>query len=237
VTTSAAAPAPNEAVKICAPRAINTEEEPTDGIYSPPPIKQDEPAADQSYSPRPIKRARRTTAAIKGIRDAIVELREGSSPQTVRQVCYAPTVRGLIGFTGIAQAIDHWAKAYRRDLRAVWCEKDALTGVLFEEVDVYDVPLMPAHGYSSLTFLHSAAKTLEAYAKPARIYHFGDLDPSGQDAAHDIEAKLRCYAPEAKIHFTRVAVTRQQVDEWNFTKCRLRQRTLVQRSGKAIQSN
>ena len=42
-----------------------------------------------------------------------------------------------------------------------------------------------------------------------------DLDPSGVDAARDIEAKLRRYAPEAEIHFERPAVTRAQVEEWN----------------------
>jgi hypothetical protein len=97
----------------------------------------------------------------------------------------------------------------------IWCEKDALAGVLLEETRVYDVPLMVAKGYSSITFLHSAAKAIQAKGKPAYIYHFGDLDPSGVDAARDIEAKLRRYAPEAEIHFERPAVTRAQVEQWN----------------------
>jgi len=84
-----------------------------------------------------------------------------------------------------------------------------------EETEVYDVPLMVAKGYASVTFIHSAAKTIEAKGKPAFIYHFGDLDPSGVDAARDIEAKLRRYAPGAEIHFERPAVTREQVQEWN----------------------
>jgi hypothetical protein len=50
---------------------------------------------------------------------------------------------------------------------------------------------------------------------PAYIYHFGDLDPSGVDAARDIEAKLRRYAPTAEIYFERPAVTREQVEQWN----------------------
>jgi hypothetical protein len=74
---------------------------------------------------------------------------------------------------------------------------------------------MVARGYSSLTFLHSAAEAIQANGKPAYIYHFGDLDPSGQDAARDIEAKLRRHAPDAEIHFERVAVTRRQADDWN----------------------
>jgi hypothetical protein len=125
-------------------------------------------------------------------------------------------------FTGVESCLNATANFYRRDLWAampvyveVWCEKDALAGVLMEETQKYDVPLMVAKGYSSISFLHSAAMTIKAKGKPAFIYHFGDLDPSGVDAARDIEAKLRRYAPEAEINFARLAVTREQVEEWN----------------------
>jgi len=125
-------------------------------------------------------------------------------------------------FTGIEACLNACAESYRRSLWAsmpvyveIWCEKDAMAGVLLEETEVYDVPLMVAKGYSSISFLHSAAKAIEAKGKPTFIYHFGDLDPSGVDAARDIEAKLRRYAPEAEIHFERPAVTRAQVEEWN----------------------
>jgi hypothetical protein len=125
-------------------------------------------------------------------------------------------------FTGIEACLNSCATNYRRNLWAampvyveVWCEKDALAGVLMEETEVYDVPLMVARGYSSLSFLHSAAMAIKTKDKPAHIFHFGDLDPSGVDAARDIEAKLRRYAPGAEIHFERPAVTREQVEEWN----------------------
>jgi hypothetical protein len=125
-------------------------------------------------------------------------------------------------YVGLDACLNAAAKAYRRDLWAampvyveVWCEKDALAGVLVEETSPYDVPLMVARGYSSITFLHAAADALKANGKPAYIYHFGDLDPSGTDAARDIEDKLRRYAPGAEIHFERPAVTRERVSEWN----------------------
>jgi hypothetical protein len=125
-------------------------------------------------------------------------------------------------YVGLDACLNAAANLYRRDLWAampiyveVWCEKDALAGVLIEETKPYDVPLMVARGYASISFLHSAAKTVEAKGKAAYIYHFGDLDPSGVDAARDIEAKLRRYAPGAEIHFERPAVTREQVSEWN----------------------
>src|SRR5262249_25606428 len=124
-------------------------------------------------------------------------------------------------FVGLEAYLNSAAKSYRRDLWAampvyveVWIEKDALAGVLVEETSTYDVPLMVAKGYASLSFLHSAADPIKAKGKPAHIYHFGDLDPSGVDAARDIEDKLRRYAPDAEIHFERPAVTREQVERW-----------------------
>jgi hypothetical protein len=208
------------------------------------------------------KRFRRTKAAITSVRDAIKDILEQDNPQTVRQVFYALTVRGVIAkaeieyqrttvrlltdmreagelpfewiadntrwmrkpasFTGIERCLSSCAASYRRDLWAamptyveIWCEKDALAGVITEETKVYDVPLMVAKGYSSISFLHNAAKAIEAKDKPAHIYHFGDYDPSGVDAARDIEAKLRRYAPNVEIHFERPAVTPAQITEWN----------------------
>jgi hypothetical protein len=217
---------------------------------------------DEFYSASSIKRFRRTKAAVTSIRAAIREILEEDHPQTVRQVFYALTVRGLINkvegeyqqtvirllvdmreagdipfgwiadntrwqrkpttYAGLDACLHATANFYRRDLWAampvyveVWCEKDALAGVVVEETAPYDVPLMVAKGYSSISFLHSNAKAIEAKGKPAYVYHFGDLDPSGVDAARDIEAKLRRYAPEAEIHFERPAVTRAQVEEWD----------------------
>jgi hypothetical protein len=51
-------------------------------------------------------------------------------------------------------------------------------------------------------------------ARPAFIYHLGDSDPSGENAAEVIERELREYAPGAEIHFERLAVTREQIRDW-----------------------
>jgi hypothetical protein len=167
-----------------------------------------------------------------------VAKREGEYKQTVIRLLVDMREAGVIpfdwiadntrwmrkpsSFTGIEACLNACAESYRRNLWTstpvyveVWCEKDAMAGVLMEETEVYDVPLMVAKGYSSISFLHSAAMAIKAKGKPAYIYHFGDLDPSGVDAARDIDVKLRRYAPDAEIHFERPAVTRAQVEEWN----------------------
>jgi hypothetical protein len=55
-------------------------------------------------------------------------------------------------FAGIEACLNATSNFYRRDLWVampvyveVWCEKDALAGVLLEETEVYDVPLMTRH--------------------------------------------------------------------------------------------
>jgi hypothetical protein len=125
-------------------------------------------------------------------------------------------------FDGVADALRNTAKFYRKALWAesdsyveVWLEKDALAGVVYPVTDMYDVPLMVARGYASLSFLHGAADYIGDLDVPTHIYHFGDFDPSGVNAAEKIEQTLRELAPDAEIHFKRVAVTPQQIRRWH----------------------
>ena len=80
---------------------------------------------------------------------------------------------------------------------------------------MYDVPLMVARGYASLSFLHSAAEYIDDLDVPTYIYHLGDFDPSGVNAGEKIEQTLREMAPDAEIHFERIAVNPRQIDDWN----------------------
>ena len=50
---------------------------------------------------------------------------------------------------------------------------------------------------------------------PAYIYHLGDFDPSGVNAGEKIEQTLREMAPDADITFERIAVTPEQIAEWD----------------------
>jgi hypothetical protein len=125
-------------------------------------------------------------------------------------------------YNGIEQAIRETARLYRRNLWAdagcyveIWLEKDALSGVIYPVTDMYDVPLMVARGYSSLSFLYGAAEHIRTLDVPAFIYHLGDYDPSGVDAGNKIERDLREFAPNAEIHFERLAVNPDQIRAWN----------------------
>ena len=125
-------------------------------------------------------------------------------------------------YNSLTDALEETARLYRRAVWAdvdayveVWLEKDALAGVVQPVTSAYDVPLMVARGFSSLSFLHGAAEDINALGKPAYIYHLGDRDPSGVCAAGKIEETLREYAPNAEIHFERLAVLPEQIIQWS----------------------
>ena len=123
-------------------------------------------------------------------------------------------------FDSVEDALTATAQAYRRavwrDLPVnieVWCEKDALAGVLVDETAPYDVPLMVARGFSSESYLFNVAEEIVAAKRPTWIYYFGDHDPSGHKIEEDIEKRLRGFATGCEIHFERIAVTEEQIVE------------------------
>ena len=48
--------------------------------------------------------------------------------------------------------------------------------MLYPVTSMYDVPLMVARGYGSLSFLYSAAEYINTLDVPTFIYHCGDFD-------------------------------------------------------------
>jgi hypothetical protein len=125
-------------------------------------------------------------------------------------------------FDSVEDALKETARFYRKSLWRdadayveIWLEKDALAGVIYPITSMYDVPLMVARGYASLSFLHTAAEYINTLEVPAYIYHLGDFDPSGVNAGEKIEETLRELAPDAEINFERIAVTPEQIAEWN----------------------
>ena len=125
-------------------------------------------------------------------------------------------------FDSVEDALRETARFYRKNLWRdadayveIWLEKDALSGVIYPVTSMYDVPLMVARGYASLSFLFSAAEYINTLDIPAYIYHLGDFDPSGVNAGEKIEETLRELAPDADIVFERIAVTEEQITDWD----------------------
>jgi hypothetical protein len=124
--------------------------------------------------------------------------------------------------SGVEKALREAARLYRNALWdnagsyvEIWLEKDALSRVLLPIAGEYDVPLMVARGYASLSFLDAAAEYIGGLDVPAHIYYLGVFDPSGVNAGEKIEDTLRELVPTAEIRFERLAVTPQQIAAWD----------------------
>jgi hypothetical protein len=123
--------------------------------------------------------------------------------------------------SSIADALEDTADQYRKALWEdmdcivqIWLEKDALAGVISPVTKKYDVPLMVVRGYGSLSFINDAAQALANEWRDVYVYHLGDHDPSGVNAAENIEETLKELAPTTEIHFERLAVTLAQMRKW-----------------------
>lgn len=121
-------------------------------------------------------------------------------------------------YSGVGQALQRTADLYRRALWdehnayvEIWLEKDALSGVLYDVTEAWDVPLMVTRGYPSISFLYGAAYNIRQIDKPTFIYYLGDHDPSGVNIPEVVERNLREQAPECDIAFERLAVNEKQI--------------------------
>lgn len=122
-------------------------------------------------------------------------------------------------------ALDDTAASYRRALWhnqdtyvEVWSEKDAIASIISPTTDKWDVPLMIARGFASESFLWSTANTIREQDEDGKhvvIYQLGDHDPSGIAAWEHVQARLSEFAPDADIHFERLAVTESQITRYD----------------------
>lgn len=123
-------------------------------------------------------------------------------------------------YNGIADMFEQQKRLYRRAYWTsqpvhveIWLEKDALRGVLDDVTSQFDVPLYVTRGFPSITYLYTAAESLRCITKPIFIYHFGDYDASGKDAARSIREGLRKFG--ASFHFEERAITEEQITRLN----------------------
>ena len=125
-------------------------------------------------------------------------------------------------FSSAQAALENTAQTYRKALWTdqgvhveVWCEKDAIRGVVYPATAQYDVPLLISRGYSSETFLYQTAEEINAEDKSlAVIYQLGDHDRDGVRAWEAIQKRLREFVDDdIDLTFERIAVTPEQIDE------------------------
>ncbi len=100
-------------------------------------------------------------------------------------------------WTGLSDFGDTVRDAYRKDFWHhlddyvhVFCEKDAIAGVIAPVTREFDVALSPVRGYCSESFGYEIGNQFRYIEKPVHCYYLGDFDPSGFDIERDLRAKL-----------------------------------------------
>ncbi len=172
-----------------------------------------------------------TRSSYNGLSKTLVKAREdGEVDDTriedrARQVIEAPEGYAPDEYV---TAVSDWFKTiggeYQADLWAnqpgfveVWVEKDALSSLINQVVEPYRVTVCPCRGYSSYTYIKRTAidGRLRHVTKPIIILYLGDHDPSGLQMTEDLESRLVKYGHGLNIAVKRVALTYDQVKEYN----------------------
>ena len=127
-------------------------------------------------------------------------------------------------FDSVKDALESTAKFYRRSaLREsevyieIWSEKEALSGIIWDEASQYDVPVVISKGVPSLTQMFTSFSNIHSAAQAGKfsyLYQFGDHDPSGCLIPKVIAARLNefcekydCAVPTVE----RIALTPEQI--------------------------
>jgi hypothetical protein len=125
-------------------------------------------------------------------------------------------------YENVQDALNDTAASYQRsywrtapvDLE-VWCEKDAIKALIVAMTWELAVPLMVTRGFASESVVHELAMDAKRSGKPRVILSLNDYDPSGQIMLADILERAKHYAPNAEFITQQVALTREQVDEYD----------------------
>ncbi len=161
----------------------------------------------------------KTEAAYNRVQEASVQLRRAGRLPYDKITDGSRVRRRQAGWDGIRDLLETYHEQYRRDYWAaqphaveIWCEKDALSGVIQPLCDEYGVTYVALRGFGSLSIAYESAQELRHAGKPARIYFFGDHDASGWALARAVEVELREH--NRAIEFEGMALHPYQVEHY-----------------------
>lgn len=171
--------------------------------------------------PEPVEKSDR---GYRHVQDRCVKLRRsGAIPygwiaDMSRRGYYVNTFHGAGDFLrrmrGLYRA-DLWRDAALRC--EVWVESRSIASVLIDDCDELAVALFPCGGFSSLSFVHSAAEEHNESAddRPLVVLYVGDYDPAGVLIDQALERELRLHLSERiPLIFVRVGINPEQIESY-----------------------
>ncbi len=130
-------------------------------------------------------------------------------------------------WTSPADIVDAAASSFHRDLwrgqktRVILIvEKEALVGVLERAAEEFDLHMLAARGYPSVTVVRQMVRGVMWRAarqgQRIKILHFGDHDPSGLDMTRDLKERIAIFNEgSCPWELKRMALNMDQVEEYN----------------------
>ena len=169
--------------------------------------------------PEPVEKSDR---GYRHVQDRCVKLRRsGAIPygwiaDMSRRGYYVNTFDGAGDFLrrmrGLYRA-DLWRDAALRC--EVWVESRSIASVLIDDCEELAVALFPCGGFSSLSFVHSAAEEHNESGddRPLVVLYVGDYDPAGVLIDQALERELRRHLdPKISLIFVRVGINPEQIE-------------------------
>lgn len=119
--------------------------------------------------------------------------------------------QSIVSSAAMSYHEDMWSDQRYRVFLVV--EKEALAGVFERVCHEYDVPMLAARGYPSISVLREFAESNLVGAEQENILlHFGDHDPSGIDMTRDLSDRLRTLSYGVRtFELRRIALNMDQV--------------------------
>jgi hypothetical protein len=161
----------------------------------------------------------KTEGAYKRVCDAAVQMRLDCSLPYGKIADGSRVRRRPATWGGAKEILEETADVYRRDYWSrqpcrveIWCEKDALTGVIQPICDEYGVTYVATRGFPSVTLLYESAVQMAEVGLPFHVYYFGDHDASGRAIDSNLESELRRHG--AFVIVERVALEPWQIEEY-----------------------
>lgn len=111
---------------------------------------------------------------------------------------------------------DLWQNA---DCRCeVWAESRSIASVILSDCNELAVDLYPCGGFSSLSFIHEAAESINASddTRPLQVFYIGDYDAAGVLIDVSLQRELREHLrADIELRFERIGINADQIAEYD----------------------
>jgi len=124
-------------------------------------------------------------------------------------------------FADASDFVNRMVGLYRSDLWRdadsrceVWAESRSIASVLLNDCNELAVDLYPCGGFSSLSFIHEAAESINHSGddRPLQVFYIGDYDPAGVLIDVSLQRELREHLrPDIELRFERIGINDEQV--------------------------